>query len=153
MRRFFQITSDATARKILAALLMLVFAQGFTNSFLHLELQRHFLCVEHAHVTHDAEHAARALRNQGDATDFASRPAGDKTEDSPDDERETAPDGCQWLTWLHDNSISYPHLQPELLNLPPPAVAANLPLLRARPFVPSPIELRHVSPMNSPPSA
>ena len=126
-----------------------VFLQGFASTLLHFELEDHYYCAEHDRVTHDGDHA-RQTRPTLAATPAAALPH--DGEQTPDDER-PEDENCRWLVWLQSNAASTADLHPQLLNLPPPSGLDEPPPLTTQPTAGTPIPLRYVSPINSPPGA
>lgn len=141
-----------TARRLLAAVMALLFLQGFVGTLWHLDAADHYWCAEHQHVTHDDHGAAHS-----DTAHLAPTPSktdgrfGPLAPPSPDEDEHS---DCEWLTWLHNDTTSIPPAYAQLLNLPPPADRrATLPIPSSQTAQPHPIGLRHLSPNNSPPRA
>jgi hypothetical protein len=133
-------------RRGLAAAMMLLFLQGFVGTFIHFEVVDHYWCAEHQHTTHDADHVDAT---QTKVASHSEKPASDHTPD-PAPQKDDGPD-CHWLTWVEKNSISMPTVAAGLLDLPPPASFETPRIPSSQTTEPSPIALRHLSPINSPP--
>ncbi len=138
------------AHRWLAVLMIFVFVQGGSSTFLHFETEPHYFCIEHYRFTHDAEHAREARRD--DRVPTTERPSDVPEPPSRKDDHRESRD-CLWLTWLQHSSYATPDLTPRLLNLPPPIEVATRSKLRDISISRPPIALQHVSPINSPPAA
>ena len=136
-------------RQFVALAMSIVFLQGFASAFLHFEFEDHYWCPEHHRMTHNADHARRSAEevhhHLAIATPGRPKDDGKPHKDRPED------DVCQWMLWLHASSMAWPHLQPEMLNLPPPRLHHATASLRTQASAGHPIPIRHVSPINSPP--
>jgi hypothetical protein len=135
--------------------MVVVFLQGICGLSLHLDVQGHYYCSTHQRVTHDAEHAREANTSHTDGSLASERahapPSPD--DDRPNHDEDGHGDECQWLTWMHETSVSYPPVYAQLLNLPPPAERLDAPRTDASRVEQRPIALRRLAPNKSPPPA
>ncbi len=130
----------------------MLFVQGFLGLFLHLETQDHYYCSVHQHITHDAEHV-RDSHASNDRDRDSSHLSSDDSHSPHDDrdEHDESGDSCEWLTWMHETSVSYPPVYAQLLNLPPPAERLDTRRTDASRVEQRPIALRRLAPNKSPP--
>lgn len=136
-------------RRLAATALAVVLLQGFAGTLWHMDAVDHYWCDAHQHVTHDGDHAAAGAETRSEAPAVAN-----SLTDTPDRDHSPGPNdesGCQWLTWLHDQSISFPPIYAQLLNLPPPSELRSPPLPTSQSARPHPVDLEHLAPKNSPP--
>jgi hypothetical protein len=133
-------------RRVMAAAMAFVFAQGLVGTFAHFEFEEHYYCAEHQRFTHDRQHAERDRSMQAQAVS----PAPTDGEDTPSDE-EPGPQDCLWMSWMQSSSQASPDLAPEMLDLPPPAGDEQTETPRPHQFTGRPVAIHHVSPINSPP--
>ncbi len=131
----------------LAAAMVFLFLQGFVGTFVHFEVVDHYWCAEHQHATHDEDHAGAG---QTETASNAVQPADSHQSPDPAPDKDDGPD-CHWLTWVEKTSISMPTVAAGHLDLPPPASLDAPRIPSSQTSEPSPIALRHLSPINSPP--
>lgn len=132
----------------LAAALAVVFLQGLLGAAVHFQIASHDICQTHQRVRHTSDttsHTNPTATNDGeDDPSIPAGPLGPKEHDTPD--------GCQWIAWLNHTSQSTPTLQPEIV-FPHAAVPTPSSGIAPRGQTSAAvIPLRHVSPINSPPT-
>lgn len=145
-----------TWRRVAALAMAVVFFQGLTAAFLHLDVREHYFCVEHARITHDADHIRAVEERLGTSIAFAetssteTAPANSDFDGEPHDDESDDPE-CRWLTWLHDSPLLVPQVQPDADE--PSLIGADLreARLESQTLHGRPIPTHHYSPNNSPP--
>lgn len=150
-----------TWRRVAALAMAVVFFQGLTAAFLHLDVREHYFCVEHARITHDADHVravekrlrtsiAFAETSSADSNSNEPVPADSDFDGEPHDDESDDPE-CRWLTWLHDSPLLVPQNQPDADESPLTGADLREAPLESQTLRGRSIPTHHYSPNNSPP--